>query len=451
MNNFLEKIRANKVVYSVFLLVTGTGFGHLITFLLLPVLTRYFSPHEFGNLASYIAIIAIVSSVACLRFEIAIPLPVRKKVALSLLVLSVLFALGISLLSIPVIMFYSEVLEGVTGLNGWFLLIIPFGIFFSALFNALQYWFTRRKDFSLIAQTRITQSLSGNSVQLGSGFFDIPAGLLLGHLFYCSAGIFKMLISLIRDEYKALKALTKRNLAYSMKKYKQYPLLSTPEVFANNIGVQFPILFISAYYLSEESGFLLLAMKVMQAPMALVGGSISQVFYSEVAELTQTEDKKKLVERTLVALLKIGVGPILFVGIIAEPLFLVVFGNDWARAGTLVSWCSIWFALQFVSSPVSMIMHVQHKQKSMLMLTLLGGVVRVFPVVFFAFYFNDFVAEVYAVTGAVFYFMCLYVFTNTIGFKAKDLLSIFVRCMKFILPWVFFGFLIINLLKWYGF
>lgn len=451
MNNLLEKFRNNKLIYSVFLLVSGTGFGHLITFLLLPALTRYFSPQEFGYLASYIAIIAITSSVACLRFEIAIPLPRRKKIALSLLVLSVFSAFGVSLLSIPVIITFSEVLEGVTGLNGWFLLIIPLGIFFSALFNSLQYWFTRRKDFSLIAQTRITQSLSGNSVQLVSGFLGVPAGLLLGHLFYCSAGVFKMLVSLLKYEYGVLKTLTLKSIVYSIMKYKQYPLLSTPEVFANNIGVQFPILFISAYYLSEESGLLLLAMKVMQAPMALVGGSISQVFYSEVAELTQTKDKKKLVEKTLVALLKVGVGPILFVGIIAEPLFLVVFGNEWARAGTLVSWCSLWFALQFISSPISMIMHVQHKQKKMLMLTLLGGAIRVFPVVFFAFYFNNFVAEVYAVTGAIFYFLCLYVFTNTIGFKARDLLSIFIRCLKFILPWVFFGFLIIIFLERYGF
>lgn len=446
----LSLIKSNKAIRSVLLLVGGSGLGHIITFTILPVLTRYFTPTDFGYLAVYIALISLMSSVACLRFEIAIPLPKVKKVALALLVMSGGLCFILALITVPILMFFSEKVGEMTGLSEGFLFLIPLGVFLAGFFNSLQYWFTRCKSFGLIARTRITQSVAGNSTQLGAGFLGLSSGLALGHLFYCSAGVLGMVVKLLRSEFNTLKKLKQKHFIFSMKKYKQYPLFSTPEVFANNAGIQFPILLISAYSVSEEAGLLLLAMKVMQAPMGLIGSSISQVFYAEVAKANNSIEQKNITKKTLKALFKVGIGPIIFVGIIAEPVFLFIFGPEWGRAGTLVSWCTLWFAFQFASSPISMIMHVKQRQKSMLLLTTFGGLLRVIPVIIFAFYFNVYVVEVYAITGALFYLLCLVVFSNVAGFGLKELLSIFLSNIKFILLWLVLGVVCLALLRFGG-
>ena len=56
-------------------LVGGTAFAQAIAVLALPLLTRLYTPDDFSVLAVYAALLGIISVVACLRLEIAIPMP----------------------------------------------------------------------------------------------------------------------------------------------------------------------------------------------------------------------------------------------------------------------------------------------------------------------------------------------------------------------------------------
>ncbi|MGQ4276467.1 lipopolysaccharide biosynthesis protein [Pseudidiomarina sp. E22-M8] len=411
---------------------------------MLPILTRYYTPVEFGYLASFVAVIAICSSAAGLRYEVAIPLPKTKKVALSLLVLSTIASLILALLSTVFIFIFDTYLNDITGLKGWLILLIPVGILSSALFNIFQYWYTRERAFGIIAKTKVKQSIIGNSVQLYGGVKELTFGLILGHLFLSSAGVLAFLVNLLKKEYKAIKCIKYKNIKFAAKRYSVYPRFSTLDVLANNAGLHLPILIITSFTVSSEAGFLLLAMKVMQAPMSLIGGSISQVFYSEIASVDSQNKRSEICSKVLSILIKVGFGPILFVGIIAQPIFGLVFGQDWARAGLLVTWCSLWFAFQFISSPISMIMHVMQKQKEMLILTTLGGVFRVVVVFFFALYSSTYVSEAFAVTGAFYYLICLIIFSKHADLNFKDLFYLFVINIKHLVAWLALGLLVLR-------
>ncbi|QLK87927.1 hypothetical protein E3U36_07160 [Arsenophonus endosymbiont of Aphis craccivora] len=56
-------------------LMTGTTIAQAIPIAISPLLTRIYTPKDFGVLALFISIIAILGSIANARYELAIMLP----------------------------------------------------------------------------------------------------------------------------------------------------------------------------------------------------------------------------------------------------------------------------------------------------------------------------------------------------------------------------------------
>ena len=79
MIKFFRKIYfeliTSKYFKQLFILTSGVSFSQLIPLLLLPVLTRFFSPTDFGVLAIFMAIIQLIAISTTLRLEMAIVLP----------------------------------------------------------------------------------------------------------------------------------------------------------------------------------------------------------------------------------------------------------------------------------------------------------------------------------------------------------------------------------------
>ena len=83
-----------------------------------------------------------------------------------------------------------------------------------------------------------------------------------------------------------------------------------------------------------------------------------------------------------------------------------------------------WFILQFVSSPVSMVMHVLQLQGEMLALTIFGLVCRVGGVALAAVYMPDRLIEAFAVSSALFYLVLLIVIVHRAGCRISHVAPI---------------------------
>lgn len=86
------------VVSSVFILTTGTALAQLLAALASPVLTRLYSPKEFGLLSAYIAILSLISLYGTLQYENAITIPKEDSDAADVLVLSFIILLMVSII-----------------------------------------------------------------------------------------------------------------------------------------------------------------------------------------------------------------------------------------------------------------------------------------------------------------------------------------------------------------
>lgn len=392
-------------------LVGGTAFSQLLAILALPFLTRIYTPEDFGVLAVYTSLLSIISVVACLRFEIAIPLPKKEKDAIALLFLAVLSVIVVTLLTILGVSLFSDLILQATDYKLFgFLWLIPIGVFFAGIYSTLQYWATRKKAFPLIAKTRMTQAISGNGTQLTFGFLNFGAiGLLLGQLLNVGAGIWGLSRYILKNHLQLLRTIKMRRLKAVAKRYDRFPKYSTWEAFANTGAIQIPIILIAYYAIDAEAGFIMLAMRLLSAPMGLIGGAVSQVYLAEGANHYHNGTLKQFTYQTIKNLAKVGILPLLFAAITAPILIPFIFGEEWTRTGILISWMAPWFFMQFISSPVSMALHITDNQKIALILQILGFFLRVGFVIFSGIYFENIIGEIYAISGLVFYLVYLLV------------------------------------------
>lgn len=440
----LNSLRQNSFIRSVSVLVGGTVLGQAIAILILPILTRLYTPNDFSVLAVYAGLLSVVSVVACLRFDIAIPLPEREEDGINLLALALLLAFAVSLLiAIPCLLAPAWVAGTLKQpLLEPYLWLLPLGVLLMSACSALQFWVTRQKSFRLIARTRVTQSLGGAAAQLGFGWAGLtPAGLIVGQMISSGAGAFGLGWRTFVDSRALLSKVSVIEMRRIFHVYDRFPKYASLESFANNAAIQVPVLIIAAAALGPEAGYLALAMRVMQAPMGLIGGAIGQVYFSRAPEEHRSGRLGVFTAGILGGLMKAGVGPLAFAGIVAPAIFAIVFGESWGRAGVLVAWMTPWFILQFLASPVSIALYVTNHQKQAFVLQLFGVVFRVGFVFAAIQFYRAGVAEAYAITGFVFYLIYLILVLKVVECRLSDIAPQIKKAFVFILPWCVGGIL----------
>lgn len=409
---------------SVAVLVGGTALAHAITAMALPILTRLYSPTDFSLLAVFASILAVISVAACLRLDVAIALPSSNRQGFDLLVLALACAGGVTALCGAVVVFAPGWFAGIIGRPEIepYLWMVPIGVLLAGTYSALQNWFVREKQFTLIARTRVVQSGISAGTQIGlANIATAPLGLLVGNLLNAGSACVGLGVQLFRQQriQRDGQGMSRERLRKAWKDYDRFPKYSTWEALCNSAAIQVPVIMIAALAAGPEAGYLLLAMSVIQAPMSLFGTAIGQVYLSRAPQAYRDGQLASFTHQVLAGLIKAGVVPLVLMGVLSPFLFGLVFGQEWARAGVLVAWMTPWFALQFLATPLSMAMHIAGRQHTALILQILGFVLRVASVWFAAQAATQPVSEAYALSGAAFYGAYLWCILKIVGREPK--------------------------------
>ncbi len=387
-------------------LVSGAAFAQALIILILPVLTRLYTPTDFNILAVYMSLMGLVLAVASLRYNIAIPAPEDDRDGASLLI-GALFSNTMVCVALLLLMIFATDKVVATlkqpGITPY-LWLIPLGVFAGSAYDVLQYWASRKKRFGLITQTRITRAIGGVGTQLGLGMVSPgPFGLLAGNVVYSGLGAVGLTVTLLRHDRAAFRGLTGGHIWSVLKRYRRFPYFSVPEALFDIGGIQIPILIIASATIGPEAGYLMLAMQVLGAPVALIGASVAQVYLAEGTQKLREGTLAAFTRKTMLILLKTGAPPLLLLGVASPYVFAPVFGEDWTRAGYIVAWLTPSFILQFVASPVSMILHVTGRQSTAMILQAAGLVIRVGAVLGAMNNASEYVVESYALSSVVYY------------------------------------------------
>lgn len=347
---------------SITVLAGGTGLSQLILAAASPVLTRLYTPDEFGLLGVFAGLLALIGVVSSLRFELAIPLPEDDSEAANLLVLC------LGLVSLAAIATAFIVLVG----SRWIadrlgfptlagvLWLLPLGVFLSGVYGAFSYWSIRAKRFGTIASTKLRQTAAMIGVQLFAFKLGGPA-LLVGQVAGQSAGAF----SLARPVWAAgsLKAVSWKGIVLSARKFRRFPYFATWEGLANTAGMQLPAIMLAALFGPSAAGIYTLANRILMIPMSLIGTAVGQVFFSDAAKAHREGRVGELVSALHEKLAHLAMTPALALIILGPDVFEWVFGSQWRGAGEFARWMMPWVYLVFVASPLSTLFAVTGKLK----------------------------------------------------------------------------------------
>jgi O-antigen/teichoic acid export membrane protein len=410
----LDRLRAavsGSFARAVGVLVGGTALGHAVTALALPVLSRLYSPAEFGLLAAFSSIVSIIAVAACMRYEIAIALPEDDNEAARLTLVAVVASTVIgTMTAIPAVLApaWLAAALGQPGLEGY-LWMFPLCVFLAGTFAALQYWNLRLRSYQTLAATRVVQSAAASGSQLALGVASAgPAGLMAGPVFNSLAGTLMLVAnSMRRNARSPIPVGAKWGLWQCALRHFRFPIFSAPEALANAASIHLPVLMIAAMAGPGEAGHLMLAMVVVQAPMALLGNAVGQVYLSRAAEELREGRLAAFTADVFGGLARNAAGPLLFLGIVAPFAFVPVFGEAWSRGGVIVAWLTPWFVLNLLTAPVSLALHIAGRQRLALLLQFAGLGLRTAAVWGAEVFLRTGHTEAYALSGSVFYALYL--------------------------------------------
>jgi O-antigen/teichoic acid export membrane protein len=408
IKNILPK---GKFASSVSLIAGGTVFGQLLTVFVSPVLTRLYSPSDFGILAVFSSILGIFSLLSSLRYELAIPIAKDDIEALNVLVLCLFIIPFVGLITYVILKVFGSSIAELTNTYEiqQYLWLVSIGVLGRGIYNVFNFWAVRKKAFSRIAKTKITQGLARALTQLSLGIIGIgPVGLIIGQLIGESAGSWTLAHLAIRNDKNSSKDFSLKKIFKIGKRFKRFPLFSSWSAIFNTIGVLIPVPILSGLFGTTVAGHYSLGNRLLQIPMQLIGQAVSQVFFSSAAEASRKKNLPFLVEKIVIILFEFGLPIISLLGLVAPELFSIFFGQTWKQAGIYVQWQIPWLIIIFITSPLSTVPLVLEKQSQESIFQTILMVSRLVSLFFGAWYGNaSFTIGFFSVISAVCWFFYL--------------------------------------------
>ena len=340
---------------NVLTLMTGTTIAQAIPIAISPILTRIYTPEDFGLFALFIAITSIFGSIANGRYELAIMLPKKDEDAINIFALGFIITSSVSLLLLLLVMLFHDYFVMLLNNDeiGFWLYFIPIAVFFIGLFNILNYFNTRRKNYKDIANATIIKSIVLAIVQLSIGFMKQGAsGLISGQILSQMFANLRLLKNILKDKV----LISKIKMIALAKRYKDFPKFSMWAILANNLSIHFINILMSIFYSVSTLGFYSLVQKILSMPMILIGGSISQVFFEKAShEKKIGNNLNDIFIQALKKLLFISIPLFLILFFMVEDLFAFVFAEEWRVAGVYAQIVIPLFLSRFIVSAFTMI------------------------------------------------------------------------------------------------
>jgi lipopolysaccharide exporter len=404
----------SRFITNVFKLVSGSVVAQVLGTLLIPIITRLYSPENFGVFQLFLAISGILAVLSCLSYQLAIMLPKEDEDSANIVALCLILICAVSVISGGAFILLSgwvgEVLN--TPEVSQYLIFLPVIVFLNGLFLVINYWLSRRVRFGAVATAQVANSISSKAVQIGAGVgVASPLGLVLGQIAGYLMGLLVMFRG-IQADFPLFRSVSLSRMKHLAVRYKRFPLFTSWSTVANSVSMQAAPLMLAAFFNPVVVGFYGMAHMVVNMPMSLIGSATGQVFFQKASEeRNRTGSVKTVVREVHQRLVSIGIFPILILMIIGEELFALVLGAQWATAGEYARILAPWLLLVFIASPLSTIFSVLEKQTVDFSFNLLILSSRIAVLYIGGVYGNPVVALIlFSITGTIFWgWMNLYI------------------------------------------
>ena len=232
----------------------GVLFAAVIPVAVLPILSRLYSPAEFGLFGVFAALVGLGTIASTGRYEAAILLPEEDDAAVSIACAAFLFLTAF--VSALAIIFTLAYFIGVGSVRAHSALI-GLGVIAVAFSGCVQILLSaaiRKRVFAKVSFARFCAALVsaflsiliGASTQYAEG---LAIGVTAGYA-VCAL----ILSRVVARQYGGVSLPDRAAIYGQVKRYRNFPLFSLPSDFSNTLATNLPVLFFSTFFGSAATG-----------------------------------------------------------------------------------------------------------------------------------------------------------------------------------------------------
>ena len=282
LTKLLTHTRSSPVARSMAMLTSGSALAQVIGVLASPLLSRIYTPEEFGVLGTVLAISLVISVVGSLKYEMALVLEKDDARAAAVLRLSVLILVIVSVVSAACIVgysFWSAESGNRSEIQGYLLWLVPL-VFLTGLFNIANMHATREEAYRTIAVSAIWRRLCTVACQLILGVLGAQAlGLILGNMLGCIAAV-ALIVA------RELGAFTRdpgpNRVADVAREHYRFPCYTAPQGLVNMLSDQLPIFMLGPVYGADVVGSYFFTVRILQLPATVMGRPYAGVLQGSI-------------------------------------------------------------------------------------------------------------------------------------------------------------------------
>lgn len=369
----------NSIVKNSAHLLSANVIAQVIGLIVYPVLTRLYSPENFGLLNLFLSIGGILTILAVAEYYYAIVLPKDQSHAngiVQVCLLLLIIMIGLIALTIPFSKSIAELFNTPALAKFWWLMPIFVGL--TGLWNILNYWYIRCSEFKRISGYQVSQSVLSAGSKMGLGYAGcVQGGLIVSMVI---APLVSLLVSISISWKKCLHNL--HLVPWSVCKqvaneYRNFPAFDLPRGLINLVGGYLPVLVLTPFFGAAETGLWSMAILLGFAPISMITKSLYQSFYQYVNSEIQQQHKVGSFFLKFTGWTTCVVVPC-FVGLyfILPGLTGWLLGSEWETSGYYLRWMLPWIFCSLLTACTCFLADIFYRQKAGLYFELLLALMR---------------------------------------------------------------------------
>lgn len=360
---------------SVLYVVSGTVISQAVQFAVAPVLTRLFSPSEFGAYSSVLSVAFVLGALMVFSYPAAIPMAGNDDEGRALAWLSISLSVVVS--AIAGLALCLAATRGISVL-GYTVdirvaIFVPLTSLAIALISTTQSWSVRANRFGRVGRAAANSAVAQAVTQIFAGVLawgsaGLSLGFLVGRLFNSFTLVFRGGLG---------RPPTFQTMRDAARVHSLHPTWLMPAVVMNLLGTTAITPWVASQYGLQTAGAFALAVLVLSVPAGLVGQAVGTVLFPKFVELQRgTGVPPHALLRYVEALATLALAAFIPILMLGPALFALVFGESWRIAGIIASILTPWIATNFVSSPLSSLALVKGRFRRVFWVAMIETVAR---------------------------------------------------------------------------
>lgn len=365
----IKKISFSNLIGSKFakdslILTIGTSIAQFFPFVIYPIISRIYTPEQFGFLASLSAVVSILTVLATGKYEASILIADSDDNAANIFSLSVFLSIITMLISFGIYFIFPKTISSISGNIGKWFLLCPFAAFLNSIFIIYNEWCVRLKRYKSLSVNKITNSVSINVSKLGLGYaptqYGLVYGTVIGRFITAVVCLFRVLI----NDWHLFRKVTFDEIKKQAVRFINFPKFTLPAQLLNAIGISFPIFIIANQYSSEQVGYFSMVMTLLNVPVNVISFSIKDVFRQKAnEEYIKRGEFKDLFLRVFSIVTFFVIICCLCVIWFLPQLFAIFLGPQWEEAGVYSQLLLPMIGVDFIAMSFSGVLVVTEKLK----------------------------------------------------------------------------------------